>query len=344
MIKIGINGFNRISKIILYYAIKRKNIEIVSININNFDNIDIDKIIYMIKYDSLYNKEFNKLNIIKYKNNIIINNKNFIKITNIKNIKDLKWKKLKAKYIIETNNKNKYLYKKNLLNHIKVGAKKVILTNYSKDKKIPIFIIGVNHKLIKKKHNIFSISTSTINCLAPILKILHRELKIKELLITNINSLNNDKNILKLDKYYNNYFYRSSLYNIIPNINNYLNKDIIKIIPELKNKINNISFIVPILGVSLVDLNIKIKKNISFDNLKKIFKFYSKNEFSGILGYNNKELVSIDFLYNKNLSIFDSKLSLMLNKKFFKIISWYNNEIAYSNKLLDLIEYIEYNL
>ncbi|MDH3003781.1 MAG: hypothetical protein NHF95_00605 [Candidatus Shikimatogenerans sp. JK-2022] len=340
MIKIGINGFNEISKLIIYYTIKKKNIKVICINCN----ININKIINILNYDIIYNKNL-IFSIKKYNNKIIINNNYIINIINIKNIKNIKWNKYEIKYLIETNNKKKYLKKKNLLKHIKYGkVKKVILTNYAIDKKIPIFIIGINHKLITNKHKIFSISSSTVNCLIPLLKIIHREFNIIETLITNIKSINNyllNKNFFKKIKY-NNIYYKL-LYNLIPcyEINKYLNNDIIKIIPELNNKINNITFINNNYNLlSLVDLNIKIKNKINYKKLKKILKFYSENELSGILDYNNKKKLLINYLYNKNLSIFDSKLSLILKKNFLKIISWYNN-IAYINKLLDLIKYID---
>ncbi|WGH26543.1 MAG: type I glyceraldehyde-3-phosphate dehydrogenase [Candidatus Shikimatogenerans bostrichidophilus] len=337
MIKIGINGFNRIVKMIIYLTIKNENdnIRIVGINIKKF--INIDYLIYILKYDSIH--KLPKINIIKNNNNIIINNKHIIRITNKK--KNFKWDEINAKYIIETEKENE----NNLFNHIKSGAKKVIFTYYPKNKKIPIFILGLNHKLINKDNNIISSSSSTINCLAIILKVLHKEFIINECLATNIKSLNNEltiiddfnfkkKNIIKC---------RSFLYNIIP-IKNKFKKKINLIIPELKNKIKGLDLIVPNINSSLIDLNVKINKSSSYKDIKNIIKFYSKNELSGILGYNKKKLVSSDFLNDIRISIFDSKRSIMLNKKFFKIISWYNNEKSYSKKLIDLIKYIEYNI
>ncbi|WGH27554.1 MAG: type I glyceraldehyde-3-phosphate dehydrogenase [Candidatus Shikimatogenerans bostrichidophilus] len=339
MIKIGINGFNRIVKMIIYLTIKNSNsnIKIVGINIKNEKLIDIDNLIYILKYDTIH--RLPKINIIKNNNNIIINNKHIIRITNEK--KNFKWDKINAKYIIETEKKNE----NNLYNHIKSGAKKVIFTYYPKNKKIPIFILGLNHKLINKDNNIISSSSSSINCLAIILKVLHKEFIINECLATNIKSLNNkltiiddlnlkNKNIIKC---------RSFLNNIIP-IKNKFKKKINLIIPELKNKIKGLDLIVPNINSSLIDLNIKINKSTSYKDVKNIIKFYSKNELSGILGYNKKKLISSDFLDDIRISIFDSKRSTMLNKKFLKIISWYNNEISYSKKLIDLIKYIEYNI
>ncbi|WGH25648.1 MAG: type I glyceraldehyde-3-phosphate dehydrogenase [Candidatus Shikimatogenerans bostrichidophilus] len=334
MIKIGINGFNRIGKMIFYSAIKNKNIKIVAIN-----KINIKDLIYILKYDSIH--KLPKLNIIidKKYNNIIVNNKHIIRITNEND--NLDWKSVDAKYIIETT--GNFIDEKSLLNHIKYGAKKVIITYPPKDENIPIFVIGVNHKLINKYNNIIYYASSTTNCLSPILKILHREFEIIECLITIINSNYNDFNII--DDINKNYILgRSILCNIIP-YKKKIYKEIYKIIPEIKGKIKDISYLVPnINNVSIVDLTIRIKKSTNYDNIKKIIKFYSKNELSGILGYINNDIVSTDILDDTRISIFDAKAGIMLNPNFFKIICWYDNEIGYSNKIINFIEYIEYNI
>ncbi|WGH26014.1 MAG: hypothetical protein NHF93_00680 [Candidatus Shikimatogenerans bostrichidophilus] len=311
MIRIGINGINKIIIMIIYFSLKRKNIKIININyLNNINNL-----IKELNNDNIY-----KLYIIKYNNKtIIINNKYKIKITNKKDIKKLKWKKYKIKYIIETNNNS--LLKKDLYKHIKAGAKKVILLNNIKHKDIPIFILGINHNLLKKKYKIISSPYYVFYCLIPILKIIHREFGIIKTFITNI-----EEEDIKIN-----------------NNNNY--KLINNIIPELKNKIKWINIYIPNnnRSINFIDLIIKIKKYTNYENIKNIIKYYSKNEFSGILGYFNKKK-KINFLYDSRISILDIKNSFMLDNNLIKIISWYNYKISYTNKILDLIEYMEYNL
>ncbi|MDH3004271.1 MAG: hypothetical protein NHG00_00455 [Candidatus Shikimatogenerans sp. JK-2022] len=317
MIKIGINGFNIISKMIIYNILKKYkiyNIKIVAININN-DNINIDNLIYMLKYDNIY--KLSKIIIIKdvINNKIIINNKLSIKILNVKNIN---WKLYNIKYLIDT------IYTNNPYIHIKNGAEKTILTYYND--KYPTYVLGVNHNKISKKNNIISYASNTTNCITPILKILHREYIIKEGFITIIKSnYDNNNNNFKLnkDKYY---------------------KEIYRVLPDINKLIKDITIYLPInINISLIDLTIKFKKKTTYEKIKKKIKFYSKNEFTGIVKYSNKEILYTDILYNKNISIFDAQSGSMLNKKYFKIISWYNNVIGYTNKIIDLIIYMENN-
>ncbi|WGH25283.1 MAG: type I glyceraldehyde-3-phosphate dehydrogenase [Candidatus Shikimatogenerans bostrichidophilus] len=325
MINIGINGFNIISKMIIYNIIKKKdkNINIVAINIAN-EKINIDKFIYILKYDNIY--KLSKIIIIKdiKKDKIIINNKFIIKIINENNINNLNWKKYKAKYIIETT----YTLNPNI--HIKNGANKVILTYPNFD--YPIYVFGVNHSNLKKENNIISYASNTTNCLSPILKILHREYKVLECFITILQNSNfSEYDII------NNYL------NIIP-YKSKVNKEIYKVLPEMYKKIKDITFKIPnYIYVSVVDLTIRFKKSTNYEKIKKIIKFYSKNELTGILKYINKDIIYTDILYNKMISIFDAKSSIMLNNNFFKLICWYNNVIGYSNKIIDFIIYIEYN-
>ncbi|MDH3005025.1 MAG: type I glyceraldehyde-3-phosphate dehydrogenase, partial [Candidatus Shikimatogenerans sp. JK-2022] len=193
----------------------------------------------------------------------------------------------------------------------------------------PMYVFGVNHNKFKKTNNIISYASNTTNCISPILKILHREYKILECFIT---ILKNDYN-----KMCNNYL------NIKPYKSKYY-KEIYKILPEMHKKIKDITFIIPnYINISFIDLSIKLKKSTTYEKIKKNIKLYSKNEFSGILKYINKDIVYTDILYNNMISIFDAKSGVMLNNNFYKIICWYNNEIAYSNKIIDFIKYIEEN-
>ncbi|MDH3004850.1 MAG: hypothetical protein NHG09_00075 [Candidatus Shikimatogenerans sp. JK-2022] len=316
MIKIGLNGFNRISKIIINNFFKNKKINLVVINLNN-NNINIDNFIKILKYDTIYTKK-KIFSIKKNKEEIKINNKYKIKIINEKNLKKVNWKKYKVKYIIETKKK----IDPNI--HIKQGASKVILTKKPK-KKYPLLVIGENMDKINKKNNIYYFSSIYINCLIPILKILHREYKILECYGTFL-----EKSII----------YRKKINNLIP-FKNKIYKEIIQIIPDIKN-LKFLNFLVPKINLSVLDLNLKFKKKTNYKKIKKIIKYNSKNEYSGILKYYNKTRYK-KILYNKNICIFDSKLGFMINKNTVKIICRYN-EIGYINKIIDIILYIEKNI
>ncbi|WGH24920.1 MAG: hypothetical protein NHG14_00650 [Candidatus Shikimatogenerans bostrichidophilus] len=313
MINLGINGFNNTIKMIIYNIIKRSN---YNINIKVINTIDktIDDLIEKLQYDNIY--KLSKYIILKdIKNNkIIINNKYKIKIINFNN--NINWKLYKADYIIDimkTNNPDI---------HLKFGAKKVIyLNNFDKD--YPLYVFGVNHNKINKNDKIFYYATNTTTSITPFLKILHREYKILEAYITILKKINNYKKVLVLNK------------------KKYL-EEIFKILPEMKNIIKDITINIPInIDISLLDFTIKIKKKISYENLKKKIKFYTLNEFAGILKYNsNKKFYYTNLLYDKTLTIFDSNYSMILNNNFLKIICWYNNIIGYSNKILDFIVYL----
>ncbi|BDT61593.1 MAG: hypothetical protein RDO_1210 [Flavobacteriales endosymbiont of Rhyzopertha dominica] len=327
MIKIGINGFNKITKKIIFLMIKYNNINIVGINLNN--NININNFIYILKYNLL--KKFNNIKIIKIKNNIIINKKYNIRITNHNNIKKIKWYKINVKYIIETNNNLNYKY---LFNHIKYGkVKNVILTTSNIIKKIPIILLGINHKLLTNKYKIISYSTSFINCIIPILKILHRKFIIKNCFITNIKSL----------KIFNNYFKKYNFSFILKNTN--ISKQINNIYSEFKNKIYSNTIIIPNSKIPLINFKIEFKKKIKNSNkIINIIKYNSKNEFSGILGYINKNIIYNNIIDDNNVSIIDINSIKLLNNKYLNITSYYKNDNAYCKKIIDFIKYIDNNI
>ncbi|MDH3004456.1 MAG: hypothetical protein NHG08_00505 [Candidatus Shikimatogenerans sp. JK-2022] len=320
MINIGINGFNKLSKIIILNIIKNnkyKNINIIIININNF-KINLNYLKKKIKYNNIYN--FLKIIIIKNKKNneLIINNKLIIKIINEKNINNINWNKYKIKYIIDI------LYNINPKIYIKYGIKKVILIN-NFNNKFPSFVFGINHNNLKNKYNIINYPSNTTNCVLPILKIFDREYEIKKCYLTILKSNFNNK-ICYYPK-------KTKIY-----------KEIIKILPNFKKKIRDITLNIPLyVKLSLIDLNIILKKNITYKKIKNLIKFNSKNEFSGIIKYYNKKIIYNNILYNKNICIYDSKFSIILKKNFLKLICWYNNYIGYINKLLDFIIYIDNN-
>ncbi|XZR52847.1 MAG: type I glyceraldehyde-3-phosphate dehydrogenase [Enterobacteriaceae bacterium] len=327
-IKIGINGFGRIGRMIFRLAQKRNNIKVIAIN----DLLNANYIAYMLKYDSTHGK-FNK-NIKIIKNNIFIN-KQKINIFTEKDPINIPWGDIGVDIVIESS--GIFLDEKTLNKHIIAGAKKVILTAPPKDK-IPMFVCGVNlNKYIGQK--IISNASCTTNCLAPLAKIIHNNFEIIEGLMTTVHSITA---IQKTVDGISNKDWRAgrgAIQNIIPASTGAANAVGI-VIPELKGKLTGMAFRVPTPNVSVVDLTVKFKKQTNYENIKKIIKNASNNEMKGILGYIDEDVVSTDFNGETLTSIFDAKAGISLNNNFAKLISWYDNESGYSSKTLDLAEYI----
>lgn len=329
-IKIGINGFGRIGKLIFNLSLSNNDINIVAIN----DIIDPEYIVYMIKYDSVHRQY--KKSIILDNNYIIINKSHRIRLSSEKCPSNIKWNEVGAEYIIEST--GIFLSKKEISLHFKSGAKKVILSAPPKDD-IPMFIMGVNHKLLTKNHNIISTASCTTNCLAPLVKVLHNHFGIVEGLMTTIHSITATQNIVdgKSEKDWRSG--RSALVNIIPSSTGAA-KSVGKVIKELDGKLTGMSFRVPTLNGSVVDLTVSLKINTSLKEIKNIIKYSSEHDLKGILGYIEDPIVSTDIIGDKRTSIFDSNASIMLNSNFFKLISWYDNETGYSDKVIEIIKYI----
>lgn len=328
-IRIGINGFGRIGRLLFNASIERENIEIVAIN----DILNVDYIAYMLKYDSTHGLFRGKIEIDN--DNLIVNNKK-IRITSEKNPSKLDWGVINADYIVEST--GAFLTYEKAYNHLKSGAKKVILSAPPKDE-IPMFVMGVNNLILKKNQNIISNASCTTNCLAPIAKILNDNFGILEGLMTTVHSATATQKVVDSPSIRDWRGGRSALVNIIPS---YTGAAIAvgKVIPELYGKLTGMAFRVPTVNVSVVDLTVSLKTKTNYDDVKYVMKQASENEYKNILGYIEDPVVSMDLIGDKRTSIFDANASIMLNSTFLKIISWYDNEVAYSNKLLDLIEYI----
>ncbi|WP_343192408.1 type I glyceraldehyde-3-phosphate dehydrogenase [Buchnera aphidicola (Taiwanaphis decaspermi)] len=329
-IRIGINGFGRIGRILFRLAQNRSDIKVVAIN----DLMDIDYISYMLKFDSTHGV-FNKN--IEIKNNKLIINKKKITITSEKDPIKIKWKKLKVDIVIEST--GLFLDYDNAYKHILAGAKKVIITGPSKDG-IPMFVKGVNFD----KYNgekIISNASCTTNCLAPLVKIIHEEFEVIEGLMTTIHATTATQKTVDSPSYKDWRGGRGVLQNIIPSSTGAA-LAVGKVIPELNGKLTGISFRVPIANVSVVDLTVRIKKNVTYKKICNTIKYYSKNKMKNIMGYVDSDVVSSDFNGNQLTSIFDEKAGLSLNNNFFKLISWYDNETGYSSKVLDLVQHISY--
>ncbi len=331
-IRVGINGFGRIGRLVFRNAQNRKNIKIVLIN----DLIDIDYMAYMIKYDSVHGRFNGDIKYIKDKNKLLINN-NKIYVTSFKDPKNIPWNKYNVDVVIEST--GIFLTKELSYGHILSGAKYVIMTGPSKDD-TPMFVMGVNHNNYDGQ-NIVSNASCTTNCLAPIVKVINDNFKIKEAFMTTIHASTSTQKVVDSPSLKDWRGGRSVFQNIIPSSTGAANALGI-IIPELKNKITGMAFRVPTSNVSVVDLTAKLEYSTTYDQLCSSIKEASKSYLRGILGYTNEDVVSTDFNGEKNISIFDSKATMLLNDKFIKVISWYDNETGYSDKILDLASYIYY--
>lgn len=327
-INIGLNGFGRIGRMIFRIAQKRKNINIVAIN----DLCNIDYIAYMLKFDSTHGRF--KKEIFAGSSYLTIDNKKVYCFSE-KNPSKLPWKDLNVDIVIEAT--GFALTKENAHKHILSGAKKVIMTAPPHDD-TPMFVMGVNHETYNGE-KIISNASCTTNCLAPIAKILHNHYEIKEALMTTVHAATATQHPVDGQCMQNWRLGRSCLNNIIPTRTGAA-EAVGKVIPELKNKITGISFRIPTLNVSVVDLTVNLVHQTSYNDVCSILKIASKSSLKGILGYIEEDVVSSDFNGEYLTSIFDAKAGMALNNNFMKLVSWYDNESGYSSKVLDLAQYI----
>ncbi len=327
-LKIGINGFGRIGRMVFRIAIQQDDIEIVGVN----DLLDIKHLAYLLKYDSVHGN-FNGSILVK-SDHLIVNGKK-IKITAERDPSKIKWGEMNIDVVAECTGIFTSIEKANL--HIEGGAKKVVISAPSSD--APMFVIGVNHKNIKHDDNIVSNASCTTNCLAPIAKVLNDRYTISEGLMTTVHAATATQFVVDGPSKKDFRAGRSSLINIIP-ASTGAAKAVTKVIPELEGKLTGMAFRVPTANVSVVDLTVKLQKETSYEQIKQSMLEASKNELNGILGYTDELVASQDFIGDFRTSIFDSLAGMELNKSFFKIISWYDNECGYSSKLIDLARYI----
>ena len=323
-IKIGINGFGRIGRMVLRLSLARTDLEVIAIN----DLLDINHLAYLLKYDSVHGKinsnisiEGNSLNIDGQK----------IQITSEKDPKLIGWNNLGVDVVLEctgiftTLDTAKY--------HIDGGAPKVVISAPSKD--APMFVMGVNHETINKNDLIISNASCTTNCLAPPIKVLNDNFGIEEALMTTVHAVTATQFTVDGPSKKDFRAGRSSLLNIIP-ASTGAAKAVTKVIPSLEGKITGMAFRVPTANVSVVDLTVKLSKETSYEEIMNTMEIASKGELKNILGFSSDDVVSQDFIGDVRTSIIDSKAGIQLNSKFYKIITWYDNEAGYSSKLLDL--------
>ena len=327
-IKVGINGFGRIGRLVFRASIERENIQVVAIN----DLLDVDYMAYMLKYDSIHGQFKGD---IKVEDGCLVVNGDKIRVTAEKDPANLKWNEVGAEYIVEST--GLFLTKELAEKHIAAGAKRVVMSAPSKDD-TPMFVMGVNNDTYNGQP-IVSNASCTTNCLAPIVKVLHDNFGMVEGLMTTVHATTATQKTVDGPSAKDWRGGRAAAGNIIPSSTGAA-KAVTKVIPELKGRLTGMSFRVPTLDVSVVDLTCRWAKATTYDEIKAAMKKASENELKGVLGYTEDAVVSTDFIGDKRTSIFDAAGGIMLNPNFVKVIAWYDNEMGYSNKVLDLIAYM----
>ncbi|WP_207421071.1 type I glyceraldehyde-3-phosphate dehydrogenase [Desertivirga brevis] len=327
--KVGINGFGRIGRLAFRAAVERADIEIVGIN----DLVEPDYMAYMLKYDSTHGQFKGTIEV--KDGNLVVNGKT-IRVTAEKDPANLKWDEVGAEVVIEST--GLFLTQETAGKHIQAGAKKVVMSAPAKDD-TPTFVMGVNHKSLKADQNIVSNASCTTNCLAPIAKVLNDKFGIVEGLMSTIHAVTATQKTVDGPSAKDWRGGRGAYQNIIPSSTGAA-KAVALVIPELKGKLTGMAFRVPTADVSVVDLTVKLDKPASYEEIKAAMKEASEGELAGILGYTEDEVVSTDFLSDARTSIFDAKAGIALNENFVKVVSWYDNEWGYSNKIIDLVQLI----
>lgn len=328
-IKIGINGFGRIGRMVFRASLKFEDVEIVGIN----DLQDVDYLAYQLKYDSTHGT-FD--GVIEVKDNQLVVDGRPVRITSEKDPSKLNWAAIGADYICEST--GLFLTTASVEGHLLSGAKKVIITGPSKDE-TPMFVFGVNHHAYAPGLQVISNASCTTNCLAPIAKVLNDNWGIDEGLMTTIHAVTSTQKTVDGPSGKDWRFGRGAFQNIIPAATGAA-KAVGKVIPELQGKVTGMSFRVPVANVSVVDFTVKLKEATSYEAVKEVMKHQAENELKGILGYTEDEIVSSDINGNACTSVFDAGAGLMLSDKFLKVVSWYDNEWGYSNKVVEMIRYI----
>lgn len=327
-LKLGINGFGRIGRIVFRATLNKPNVEVVAIN----DLLDVDHLAYLLKYDSVHGR-FNGT--IDTKDGHLIVNGKTVRVTAERDPRNLKWDEVGADVVADCTGIFTTLESAHY--HIEAGAKKVVISAPSKD--APMFVMGVNHMDVKASDTIVSNASCTTNCLAPMAKILDDNFGIEEALMTTVHATTATQ--LTVDGPSKKDFRggRSALVNIIP-ASTGAAKAVAKVIPRLEGKLTGMAFRVPTGDVSVVDLTLRTSKETSLEAIKKAFKDASEGSMKGIVGYTDELVVSQDFVGETRTCVFDADAAIELNSRFFKVVGWYDNEFAYSTKMVELAEHI----
>ena len=327
-IKVGINGFGRIGRLVFRAAMAKDNVEIVGIN----DLISVDYMAYMLRYDTMHGQFKGSIEV---KDGALVVNGHSIRVTAEKDPANLKWNEVGAEYVVEST--GLFLTKERAEAHIKAGAKRVVMSAPSKDD-TPMFVMGVNNKTYAGQ-TIVSNASCTTNCLAPIAKVINDKFGMVEGLMTTVHSTTATQKTVDGPSMKDWRGGRAASGNIIPSSTGAA-KAVGKVIPALNGKLTGMSLRVPTLDVSVVDLTCTLAKDVTYDEICQAMKEASEGELKGILGYTEDAVVSSDFLGDPRTSIFDAKAGIQLSPRFVKVVSWYDNEWGYSNKVLELIEYM----
>lgn len=329
MSKIGINGFGRIGRLVLRAAVE-KGATVVAIN-DPF--IPLDYMVYMFKYDSTHGK-FNGE--VKEDGKFLYVNGNKITVFNERDPANINWASAGAEYIVEST--GVFTTHEKALAHTKGGAKKVVISAPSAD--APMFVMGVNHEKYDPSLQVVSNASCTTNCLAPLAKVINDKYGIVEGLMTTVHAVTATQKTVDGPSGKDWRGGRGAAQNIIP-ASTGAAKAVGKVIPELNGKLTGMAFRVPTADVSVVDLTVRLEKEASYEEICATLKAASENEMKGILGYCDEDLVSSDFIGDQRSSIFDAKAGIQLSKTFVKLVSWYDNEMGYSNRVIDLITYMQ---
>ncbi|KAI4374626.1 hypothetical protein MLD38_012600 [Melastoma candidum] len=329
-IKIGINGFGRIGRLVLRIATSRDDVDAVAVN-DPF--IDAKYMAYMFKYDSTHGVFKGTINVVDG-STLEINGKK-IKVESKRNPDEIPWGHHGADYVVESSGIFTTVDKASA--HLKAGAKKVVISAPSAD--APMFVVGVNEKTYKSSMDIVSNASCTTNCLAPLAKVVHEEFGIIEGLMTTVHATTATQKTVDGPSMKDWRGGRGASQNIIPSSTGAA-KAVGKVLPELNGKLTGMAFRVPTSNVSVVDLTCRLQKTASYEDVKAAVKYASEGPLKGILGYTDEDVVSNDFVGDLRSSIFDAKAGIGLSNSFMKLVSWYDNEWGYSNRVLDLIEHM----
>lgn len=325
-LRLGINGFGRIGRIVFRATLKRENVEVVAIN----DLVDVEQLAYLLEYDSVHGRYGGTIEI--KDGNLIIDGVT-VRVTSERDPKNLKWNEVDVDVVADCT--GIFTDLDTAQAHIDAGAKKVVISAPSKT--APMFVMGVNDAELTTAHTIVSNASCTTNCLAPMAKILNDNFGIKEALMTTVHAATATQQTVDAPSKKNYRLGRSAMNNIIPATTGAA-VAVTKVIPELVGKLTGMAFRVPTVDVSVVDLTVKLEKETSLAEINAAFKAASTGAMSGVVGYTDEAVVSQDFVSDDRTSIYDAGAAIELNSTFFKLVSWYDNEFGYSNKLVDLAE------
>ena len=329
MIKVGINGFGRIGRLVFRAIQANENIQVVGIN----DLLDVDYIAYMLKYDTVHGKFDGTIEV---KDGKLVVNGNEIRISAERSPADLKWDAVGAEYVVEST--GLFLSKESAQGHIDAGAKYVVMSAPSKDD-TPMFVMGVNEDKYVKGDKFVSNASCTTNCLAPLAKVMHDNFGILEGLMTTVHAITATQKTVDGPSAKDWRGGRAASGNIIPSSTGAA-KAVGKVIPELNGKLTGMSLRVPTLDVSVVDLTVRLEKETTYENICKVMKEASEGSLKGVLGYTDENVVSSDFVGDARTSIFDVNAGIQLSPTFVKVVAWYDNEWGYSSKVVELIQHM----